>query len=95
MAVQESSITNNKDNNNNDNNNNVTYGNRNNNVSIQYIFILYELSGATTLIIKYTSKIILNSLEESFHDLLNLQITYQIATNKSYRNYTMGIEKLK
>ena len=53
------------------------------NVSIQHIN-LYELSEITASIIKYTSILILNCLQELINKLLNLQKTYQTATNKSY-----------
>ena len=71
-----------------------TWVNKNNDVSIQHIN-LYELSEATASIIKYTSKLILNCLQELINNLLNLQITYPIATNKSYQSFTTGIVKLK
>ena len=51
--------------------------------TFQYIN-LYELPEITASIIKYTSILILNCLQEFIKKLLNLQKTYQIATNKSY-----------
>ena len=74
------------DNNNNNCNNNTNQldyelYNRNNNVSIQNI-ILYKLSQASASIVKYTS-LLLNCLQELINNLLNLQTTYPIATNKS------------
>ena len=57
---------------------------KNNQVSIQHIN-LYELSEVTASIIKYTSILILNCLQEMIKNLLNLQITYPIATNKTIK----------
>ena len=68
--------------------------NRNNNVSIQHIN-LYELLEATASIIKYTSKLILDCLQELINNLLNLQTLYPIVTNKSHQNFIADIEKLK
>ena len=68
--------------------------NRNNNVSIQHIN-LYELLEATASIIKYTSKLILDCLQELINNLLNLQTLYPIVTNKSQQNFIADIEKLK
>ena len=56
-----------------------------NHVSIQHI-ILYKLSEVTASIIKYTSILIVNCLQELINKLLNLQTRYQIATNKSYES---------
>ena len=68
------------------------YGwNTNNNISIQHIN-LYELLGATVSIIKYTSKLILNCLQELINNLLNLQTTYPIATNKIYEDFIILIK---
>ena len=53
------------------------------NVSIQHIN-LYELSEVSASIIKYTSILILNCLQELINKLLNLQKLYPIAANKSY-----------
>ena len=55
------------------------------NILIQHIN-LYELSEITASIIKYTSILIVNCLQEFINTLLNLQKTYPIATNKSYKN---------
>ena len=86
---------NNNDNNNNNNNSDVKHGwNKNNHVSIQHIK-LYELSEVTACIIKYTAILILNCLQELINNLLNLQITYPIATNKSYQSFITNIVKLK
>ena len=68
--------------------------NRNNNVSIQHIN-LYELLEATASIIKYTSKLILDCLQELINNLLNLQTLYPIVTNKNHQNFIADIEKLK
>ena len=57
---------------------------KNNQVSIQHIN-LYELSEVTASIIKYTSILILNCLQEMIKNLLNLQTTYPIATNKTIK----------
>ena len=53
-------------------------------ITFQFNINLYELSEITASIIKYTSILILNCLQELINKLLNLQKTYQIATNKSY-----------
>ena len=68
--------------------------NKKNNGSIQHIN-LYELSETTASIIKYTSIQILNCLQKLINNLLNLQTTYPIATNKSYQNFIIDIIKLK
>ena len=60
--------------------------NKKNHVSIQHIN-LYELSEVTTSIIKYTSTLILNCLQELINNLLNLQTMYPIATNESYQSF--------
>ena len=57
---------------------------KNNQVSIQHVN-LYELSEVTASIIKYTSILILNCLQELIKNLLNLQTTYPISTNKTIK----------
>ena len=64
--------------------------NENNHVSIQHIN-LYKLSEVTASIIKYTSILIVNCLQELINNLLNLQIRYPIATNKSHQNFIRDI----
>ena len=68
--------------------------NENNHVSIQHIN-LYKLSEVTASIIKYTSILIVNCLQELIKNLLNLQTRYPKATNKSYQNFITDIIKLK
>ena len=68
--------------------------NRKNKVSIQHIN-LFKLLKATASIIKYTSKLILNYLQELINNLLNLQTAYPITTNKSYQNFITDNVKLK
>ena len=68
--------------------------NENNHVSIQHIN-LYKLSQITASIIKSTSILIVNCLQELINNLLNLQTRYPIATNKSYQNFITDIVKLK
>ena len=68
--------------------------NENNHVSIQHIN-LYKFSEVTASIIKYTSILIVNCLQELINNLLNLQTRYPIATNKSYQNFITDIVKLK
>ena len=68
--------------------------NENNHVSIQHIN-LYKLSEVTASIIKYTSILIVNCLQEFINKLLNLETRYPIATNKSYQIFITDIVKLK
>ena len=68
--------------------------NENNHVSIQHIS-LYKLSEVTASIIKYTSILTVNCLQELIKILLNLQTMYPIATNKSYQNFYNGHRKTK
>ena len=68
--------------------------NKNNNVSIQHI-TLYEPLEATASIIEHTSIQILNCLQKLINNLLSLQTTYPITTNKSYQNFVTDIIKLK
>ena len=63
-------------------------------VTFQHIN-LYELSEAITSIIKYTSILTLNYFQELINNLLNLQTTYPIATNKSYQKFYNGHPKTK
>ena len=56
---------------------------------------IYKLSEVTASIIKYTSILIVNCLQELINNLLNLQTRYPIATNKSYQNFITDIVKLK
>ena len=56
-----------------------TYGKKNNHISVQHIN-LYELSEVTVSIIKYTSILILNSLQEVINDG-NLNRTIKRNTN--------------
>ena len=73
----------------------INYGwYKNNHVSIQRMN-LYELSEVTASIIKYTSILILNCLQELIKNLLNLQTTYPVETNKSYQSFIADIAKLK
>ena len=55
-------------------------------------FTSFQVTGS---IIEYISKLVLNCLQELINNLLNLQTTYPIATNKSYQNFITDIEKLK
>ena len=64
-----------------------------NNVSIQNIN-LYELSEAIASIIKYTSIQILNCLQKSINNLLNLQTTFPIAKKRLSKFYN-GHHKAK
>ena len=59
-------------------------------VSVQHIS-LYNISDATASIIKHTSIQILICLQQLINDLLNLQTTYPIATNKTYQNFITDI----
>ena len=68
--------------------------NKNHHVSIHNIN-LYEFSEVTASNIKYKSILILNCLQELINNLLNLQTTYPIATNKSYQSFITDIVKLK
>ena len=63
-------------------------------VSIQHIS-LYKLSEVTASIVKYTSILIVNCLQELINILLNLQTMYPIPTNKSYQNVYNGNRKTK
>ena len=65
-----------------------------NHVSIQHIN-LNELLEVTASIIKYTSILILNCLQELIDNLLHLQTMYPIATSKNYQNFITDIVKLK
>ena len=67
---------------------------KSNHVSIQHIN-LYELSEVAASIIKYTSILILNCLQEMINNILNLQTTYSIEANKSYQSFIKGIVKVK
>ena len=67
---------------------------KNSHVSIPHINI-YELLEVTAFIIKRTSILILNCLQGLINNLLNLQTTHPIATNKSYQSFITDIVKLK
>ena len=67
---------------------------KSNHVSIQHIN-LYELSEVAASIIKYTSILILNCLQEMINNILNLQTTYSIEANKSYQSFITDIVKVK
>ena len=56
---------------------------------------VYKLSEVTASIIKYTSILIVSCLQELIPNLLNLQIAYPVATNKSYQHFTTDIVKLR
>ena len=68
--------------------------NEHNHVSIQHIN-LNKLSEVTVSIIKYTSILIVNCLQELINKLLNLETRYPIATNESYQIFITDIVKLK
>ena len=65
-----------------------------NHVSIQHI-ILYKLSEVTASIIKYTSILIVNCLQELINNLLNFQTRHPTATSKSYQHFITDTVKLK
>ena len=68
--------------------------NENNHVSIQHINH-YKLSEVTASIVKYTSILIVNCLQELINNMLNLQTTYPIATHKSSQKFYNGHRKTK
>ena len=68
--------------------------NENNHVSVQHINH-YKLSEVAASIVKYTSILIVNCLQELINNMLNLQTTYPIATHKSSQNFYNGHRKTK
>ena len=62
---------------------------------IKTITFQLNISIFNASIIKYTLIQLLNGLQKLINNLLNLQTTYLIATNKSYQNYISDIIKLK
>ena len=67
---------------------------KNSHISIQHIN-LYQLSEVTASIIRYTSILIVNCLQELINNLLNLQAMYPTATNKTYPKFYNGYRKAK
>ena len=64
-------------------------------ITFQFNISFFASFRVTGSIIEYTSKLVLNCLQEMINNLLNLHTRNSIATNKSYQNFITDIVKLK